>query len=121
MSHIYEQARGRWTTPEGIIGMGYSGNGQWKNDPAAQTVVGHGPLPRGGYTIGPQHNDPKLGPCVMALTPDAANEMFGRSAFFVHGDSIAHPGDGSDGCIVMPPAFRENTIAISSDRRLVVV
>lgn len=119
--HVYEQARGRWTTPEGIVGMGYSGNGIWKNNPDCQSVEGHGPLPRGSYTIGPAHSDLKLGPCVMALTPDATNTMFGRSAFFVHGDDIAHPGDGSDGCIVMPPEFRENMIATSSDRRLQVV
>jgi hypothetical protein len=26
--------------------------------------------------------------------------MFGRCGFFCHGDSIAHPGHASDGCII---------------------
>jgi hypothetical protein len=41
----------------------------------------------------------------MPLTPlpDAGGTfdwLHGRGSFFIHGDSIAHPGFGSDGCIV---------------------
>lgn len=117
---VYNQTTGTLYHGSLLLGTGYAGNGEWKNKPAAQTVEGHGPLPVGFYTIGPVHDDPKLGPCVMALTPDAGNQMFGRSAFFLHGDEIAHPGDGSDGCIVQPRVTR-STVALSSDRRLQVI
>ena len=55
----------------------------------------------------------------MWLTPDPANEMFGRSGFGIHADEIANPGKhlASTGCIVMSNAAR---IAIwqSEDRQL---
>lgn len=117
---IYEQKTGKLSHGTLVLGVGYSGNGQWKNDPASQAVEGHGPLPIGFYTIGPVFDSPKLGPTVMALLPDAGNQMFGRSAFFMHGDDITHPGDGSDGCIVQGPHVRE-TVSLSQDRRLQVV
>ncbi len=49
------------------------------------------------------------------LTPAPANRMFGRSGFFVHGDSNAHPGEASQGCIIMPLAIRRRMAAPSPD------
>lgn len=121
MSHSYEQFSGRWRLPNGGTSIGYSGNGQWKNDPRAESVIMHGPLPRGGYTIGPLIPlHPRLGKNVMALIPDATNEMFGRSEFYLHGDSLEHPGDASDGCIIQGPVLRD-LVAQSPDRRLMVI
>jgi hypothetical protein len=34
--------------------------------------------------------------------------MFGRGLFLVHGDSIANPGEASEGCIIMPHGVRVN-------------
>ncbi len=55
----------------------------------------------------------------MYLQPDPHNQMFGRSGFFMHGDSLAHPGQSSEGCIVMPEDVRE-LVAASPDRGLSV-
>jgi hypothetical protein len=79
-----------------------------------------GPLPQGTYTIGAAQDHPVLGPLALPLTPDPANEMFGRSGFFIHGDNASHPGHSSDGCIIMGPAQRQ-AISASGDTELQVV
>lgn len=54
-----------------------------------------GPLPPGRYLVHPPMRHPRLGPACF-LEPDAANAMFGRDDFWIHG-----PGPrGSDGCLV---------------------
>jgi type VI secretion system (T6SS) effector TldE1-like protein len=108
---IYEQASGRMLVRESgtfdTIGVGYSGSESrgGKNDPSKQCVRGIGPIPRGRYTIGPPIHGPS--PYSLRLTPDPANDMCGRSGFLIHGDSIAHPGDASDGCIILTRPERE--------------
>jgi hypothetical protein len=99
---------------------GYAGNGAGKDNPAMQDIHNVGPLPRGKYTIGPPHTSGHTGPYTMNLEPDPANEMFGRSAFRIHGDSIAAPGTASNGCIVTARVNRE-AIWASGDRELVVL
>ena len=42
----------------------------------------------------------KLGAFAIPLRAAIDNRMFGRNGFYCHGDSIEHPGDASDGCIV---------------------
>jgi len=56
----------------------------------------------------------------MRLTPDPSNIMYGRAGFLIHGDSTAHFGRASDGCIVMPINVR-HTIWASGDRQVEVV
>ena len=79
-----------------------------------------GPLPQGWYTISAPRYSDKTGPYTLDLFPDAENEMFGRSDFRIHGDSISEPGHGSDGCIVQDLANRTE-VWESGDRRLQVV
>jgi hypothetical protein len=57
---------------------------------------------------------------VMRLTPDPTNEMFGRSAFLIHGDSIKAPGTASEGCIIQSNPVR-TLVSKSSNRRLQVI
>jgi hypothetical protein len=72
-----------------------------------QADRGVGPIPSGFYTIaGLINDDPVCGEYVLTLAPDAANEMFGRVGFRWHGDSIEHPGQASDGCIVSARPLR---------------
>jgi hypothetical protein len=85
----------------------YSGRGTGKNNPACcRSQMGtlgpdnFGPLPTGKYTINTAEDDPRLGPIAMRLMPDATNEMHGRAGFFIHADSVAHPGEASEGCVV---------------------
>ena len=64
----------------------------------------------------------------MPLIPDPANQMHGRSGFFLHADSVGNPGSASEGCIVpvhgvngeAGRVIREQ-IAAGSDRDLEVI
>lgn len=100
----YEQTTGRFLDTQGaLLAQCYSGLGLSKNVPGDQGKVGQGPIPKGVYTlsavtyrgVGGPH-----GPFVIVLTPDPGNEMFGRSGFLIHGDSVSAPGTASHGCIV---------------------
>jgi type VI secretion system (T6SS) effector TldE1-like protein len=116
----YHQSTGQIFYGDQLVGTGYAGRDADKNIPADQGVPNEGPLPQGIYTIGGAYTDPHLGPLVMRLTPDPSNEMFGRSGFFIHADSVVHPGQASEGCIVMPQSVRI-AISIHPDRQLQVV
>jgi len=115
----YDQPTGQLFHDGKIIGTGYSGHDDGKNNPASVAVHNVGPIPCGFYTIGEPHDTAKRGPFVLPLEPDAKNEMFGRLGFLIHGDSIKAPGTASEGCIVMARAIREE-IWSSNDRRLEV-
>lgn len=98
----------------------YAGKGVWKNDPHAQSRPGEGPIPQGKYTIGsPFNNIGKTGPYSIRLQPDPHNRMFGRSAFLIHGDSLKHPDNASEGCIIANLRTRHE-IVLSGDRVLEV-
>lgn len=126
MPWTYEQATGRLSSPCGqLAAIGYAGgncgkNPEGKNNPDLQEKPCIGPLPQGVYTFSHTEDSPKLGPFVILLDPDPGNEMYGRSVFRMHGDSIAHPGCASEGCIIMPRAVREKVFA-SADHTLIVV
>lgn len=117
----YHQTTGELFHDDKLIGTGYSGRNEGKNNFSLQNVHGIGPLCRGWYTIEDLiHDGGHLGPDVVFLKPDAENEMFGRSGFFMHGDSIANPGSASDGCIIQGHAVRI-LVSESEDRRLTVI
>ncbi|SEB76385.1 Protein of unknown function [Rhizobiales bacterium GAS188] len=121
---VYEQATGILLTCEGgrydTLAVGYSGSlsKHGKNDPDQQCVRGVGPLPCGSYTVGPPGPGPS--PYSLALTPDPTNDMCGRSGFLIHGDSLQHPGDASDGCIILKISERSAIVATGL-KTLVVV
>lgn len=123
MSHKYIQSTGRWFHDEEVIGTGYSGKYTGKNNPQMQSVPFTGPIPVGVYRIDDSYYHPHLGALTMDLKPDAANEMYGRDLFRIHGDSPLHPGMSSDGCVVQS---HETRLAISKfaqdgDRMLEVI
>src|SRR5580692_4900700 len=100
----YSQSSGQMHDASGtLLGTGYAGHSAGVNNPALQAIPNTGPLPQGIYTINPPVDTTTHGPYVMWLTPDPANQMFGRSAFGIHADEIANPGKhlASTGCIVM--------------------
>ena len=117
---FYVQRTGQLYRDREIIGVGYSGKAEAKNDPAKQSAHNEGPIPCGQYSIGDPHDSHDHGPFVLPLAPAMDNQMFGRSAFLCHGDSLKDPGTASDGCIIMTRKVRE-TIAASGDRELRVV
>jgi len=108
------------------VAVGYSGydnpqTGQnGKNNPDLENVPEVGPIPVGQYSIGSPEDTLTHGPFVLPLTPDAANQMFGRDGFLIHGDSVVEPGTASRGCIIMDRQVRNN-VATSGDRVLEVI
>jgi hypothetical protein len=89
------------------VGNAYAGKGDGKNNPGMEDVANTGPLPKGDYSISNPFKHPKTGEYTLRLTPDKANEMYGRDGFLIHGDSTKHPGQASEGCIVTPKPNRE--------------
>jgi hypothetical protein len=121
MSWTYEIASGRLYSDSGeLIGVGYSGAPSHKNDVTAQSLPDLGPIPEGWYTIGSPVDTVTHGPYVLPLTPDPSNQMYGRSGFLMHGDSVVAPGTASEGCLIQARDVREQ-VGTSTDHRLQVV
>jgi len=108
------------------VAVGYSGydnpqtGQQGKNNPDLESVPEVGPIPVGQYSIGAPEDTVTHGPFVLPLTPDAANQMFGRDGFLIHGDSVVEPGTASRGCIIMARPVRDE-VATSGDAALEVI
>jgi hypothetical protein len=120
MTWTYDSGTGALARNGGLVGTGYSGNGPGLNNPRAQSVPDTGPIPQGYYTIGPFADRPVVGSFAAPLTPAPANEMFGRSDFYIHGDNPALNYTASEGCIILARPIREQ-IAASGDNDLQVV
>jgi hypothetical protein len=118
MTWTYTQSDGTLTHDGVYAGCGYSGTGDGRNNGKMQDVHDVGPIPVGQYVIGAMYNDEHLGPCVMHLDPTPETETFGRSAFRIHGDNLAH--DASHGCVILDPHVRR-TISTSGDNAFVVI
>lgn len=117
----YNQKTGELTTNSGVvIGKGYAGHGEGKNNPEMESVKNMGPLPKGVYLIGEPYDSGKTGPFTLPLIPEYGNEMYGRSEFKIHGDNITDPGNASHGCIILPRAIRAQ-IHNCADKKLEVI
>lgn len=117
---FYKQKTGVILRGDVPVGVGYAGGGLGKNNPALAMVKSCGPLPCGGYTIGPAVDSDTTGPVTLCLLPKLGNLAFGRTAFRIHGDGLLDPGAASHGCIVTARAIREQ-MAASDDRDLEVI
>lgn len=121
----YAQSTGRLLDASStLVGTGYAGgncgkNPEGVNNPAMQFDANIGPLPQGLYTITAPYDNPQTGPYTMNLNPDPANNMGGRAAFRIHGDTTP-PGNASEGCIIMNRTVRTDVWA-SGDRTIQVV
>ncbi|HXJ61911.1 MAG TPA: tlde1 domain-containing protein [Verrucomicrobiae bacterium] len=122
MSFTYVQRTGSLYGPDGaLLARGYSGHGPGLNAPGMQNVHATGPIPVGRYLIrDPQDPVGHLGPIAMPLEPELANEMHGRSGFYIHGDNAAANHTASDGCLIFPRVIRQD-IRDSPEDQLVVV
>ena len=116
----YSQSTGRLMLGRTVIGVGYSGAGIGLNNPDLDDVRNVGPIPRGIWRIGAPFDHRTKGPAVLRLTPTPGCDVHERSGFLIHGDSIAHPGTASQGCIVLPRAARRR-IVTSGARALTVI
>jgi hypothetical protein len=118
--YIYVQNSGQLMHNGQDIARGYSGSGADKNCPASQFKHNCGPIPVGSYEIQEPHDSPAHGPYAMGLAPHMDNHMFGRSGFLMHGDSLQHFGQASEGCIILDRAIRER-VWDSGDHYLTVI
>lgn len=117
----YAQKTGELLQNGKRVAGGYSGFDNGKNNPSMQAVADVGPIPQGDWTIvGPPVNTTTHGPFVLRLEPATGTNLFGRSGFLMHGDSIEAPGAASHGCIIMPRTVREQ-VWQSGDTSLQVV
>lgn len=107
-SWTYSQHTGQLTDPEGVVvETGYAGAQPYVNQPSAEWREDLGPLPTGRYTMGAAFDHDVLGPCSLPLTPSPCNTMYGRSAFYVHGDTPEMNQTASTGCVIMSRATRD--------------
>jgi hypothetical protein len=97
------QNSGRLSDENGFVTEGYSGFGVGKNNPAFEEVPDVGPIPAGDYDVGEALDHPELGPVAVPLIARPGTDTHGREGFFVHGDSIQHPGEASHGCVIIEP------------------
>jgi len=100
-----------------VTRMGYAGAPACRNNPAMEHVRNCGPLPRGTYTM--EDAGRYITEVTIRLHPSPGNEMYGRSGFYIHGDSLKNPGTASEGCIILERKFRERLlqqIRIGNDR-----
>ena len=103
---VYSQSTGELTHDGQHIATGYSGSGIGRNNPQMQTTHDVGPVPQGSYSTGNQFHSSVTGPGAIRLTPNPGTQTYGRRDLEIHGDSISHPGQGSTGCIILPPEVR---------------
>jgi len=116
----WSQSEGKLYRDGNWVADGYAGHGDGVNNPDMQNVEMVGPLPQGRYTIGSLRKDGRhMGPFVMFLDPAPENEMYGRSAFYIHGDNGKGDNSASNGCIILPRAVRF-LISESGDNQLEV-
>lgn len=93
----------------------YSGTfGPTQNNPAYIAEANKGPIPPGNWSAELVEDDAVTGEYTIVLKPadNATLEavfLLGRApySFRMHGDDIANPGHGSEGCIVAPREVRE--------------
>ncbi|MCO6503959.1 MAG: DUF2778 domain-containing protein [Snodgrassella sp.] len=121
MPWTYSQRTGVLKHNGQYIAKGYSGFGAGKDKPEMENVANIGPLPKGKYTlIELILSHPTTGAYSIRLQPASNNKMYGRSGFFIHGDSKKNPGTASTGCIILNRKFREQMWK-SNDRQLEVI
>ena len=122
MTWEYHQSSG-FIYHDGVLvsDKGYSGKKPEQNQHDKQDVKGRGPIPVGKYTLqGGPFKHHKTGAYTIRLHPVPSNEMFGRDNFMIHGDSEKHPGEASEGCIILPKSIRQQ-IWQSGDHEIEVV
>jgi hypothetical protein len=119
--NYFEQISGRLYDDAGeLLGVGYSGFANGKNNPDAQSIHQVGPIPCGLYSMWAPRDSQTHGPFAIPLVPYPENEMFGRAGFLIHGDSVHAPGTASLGCIIQARDVREK-VWNSGDHVLKVV
>ena len=98
------------------LGAGFAGRQDGRNNPKAQSWKGIGPLPRGFYRLRRMAH-PRFAAPAIFCEPEAENEMFGRSGFWIHGGTVSH------GCPIFDRTLRtalSSLIEVGFDRLKVI-
>lgn len=113
----YVQSTGQFKKGNEVLGTGYSGKGQARNNPAMQAQK-DGPIPQGRYWIAQRINDFKTGEPILVLHPEGGQAMnrIGEN-FDIQADS--QPPGNAPG-IVLPRDVRDR-IQIGNLTKLEVV
>jgi len=125
MAWTFEQSTGKFYDADmNLVSTGYAGgncgkNPEGVNNPDMQNTPLIGPLPQGTYTLGEPVPQSKLGVFAIPLIPDPSNNMYGRSDFYLHGDTTPS-GNASEGCIIQPRTTRDK-VWESDDHTIVVI
>ena len=94
-SYTYNQSTGKFCNDKsGQCTQSYSG---YKGE-TDQTKKNAGPIPTGDYKVANSCGGAKER---CNLTPDASNNMSGRSSFQIHGDNGKGDQSASHGCIIL--------------------
>lgn len=118
----YHQSTGVFERDGVTLFTGDAGHGAGVNNPSLQQQHNVGPLPQGRYTMLQfVAKATKTGLGTIRLQPDPANQMFGRSAFCIHGDNSAHNRSASTGCIIIGRAPDRQAIWNDPDHDVEVV
>ena len=72
-TYVYSQSTGQFKLDNDVIGIGYSGKGAGRNNPAMQTQKNLGPIPAGDHKIMGKRVDPKTGEPVFDTLPSFQN------------------------------------------------
>jgi len=116
MNWKFSQVNGRvWDSNGSLLGQGYAGRDAGKNNPAMENVKGIGPLPHGLWKpVELFEVHPTVGKFAVRVEPADDETLqrvigYGRDpkSFFMHGDSVEHPGLASHGCMVEQRPVRE--------------
>lgn len=118
MTWEYDQSIGELRHNGQLFQKGYSGNGAGINNPAMESVRGHGPIPKGYYRISGSHDT--ITPVTIILDPILGTNTFGRSLFRIHGGKRNGERTASDGCIIIDGVSNRQHVLNSGDTILVV-
>lgn len=114
---VYEQSSGIMYLEDAVgvrtpLFRGYSGAKAHLNDPAYQGIRDVGPIPRGRWQLDAPVDRHSTGPVSIGLKAAKANQTFGRSGFFIHGDNGDGNGTASRGCIILNRKCRDVIAAL---------
>lgn len=118
---IYSQSTGMlWNDAGELMGRGYSGAPEAKNNPSKENIRNIGPIPRGLWEIGVPYDSKNVGPFAIPLFP-INHDAFGRTSFLIHGDRAPpYSGTASQGCIILSRKIREKVHQLQ-DKHLKVI
>jgi hypothetical protein len=115
--YVYNLRTGQLTLDNQLLGVGFSGVGGARNNPAFQNQAKTGPIPAGEWRIAVRHNDVKTGEPILHLHHLMNPPVRFGEIFTIHADKGPNAGESG---IAMPRNVRD-AIKIGNFTKLRVV